>query len=213
MARLIVFGLMVAAASPVLAQSAPMAPTPPHAPRGDRIITRAEVQSRVQTHFTKIDANRDGFVTSAEIDARRSARSERWQRNGVGHAMMIKRGDPNAAFDRIDANKDGMVSRDEFAKGREVRIEKHVVRHGGAPGEPGPLRMKMHHMGHGGMFGGAMLKMADANGDGRISLAEATGTALKYFDMADTNRDGRITPDERRGGHIMIREKRMRDAG
>ena len=44
-----------------------------------------------------------------------------------------------------------------------------------------------------------MLKMADANSDGRVSLAEATAGALQHFDMIDANRDGRVTPEERRG--------------
>jgi len=178
----------------------------------DRVITRAEVQAKVQTHFTKVDADRDGFVTSAEIDARHAGMRQHMRQGGAGHAMMARRGDPNVAFDRIDANKDGMVSRDEFAKGREVRIERHVIREGGAPGQPGAMRMKMHRMG-GGMFGGAMLKMADTNRDGRVSLAEATSGALAHFDKADTNRDGRITPEERRAGRMMMREMRMRKAG
>jgi hypothetical protein len=42
-----------------------------------------------------------------------------------------------------------------------------------------------------------MFEMADANRDGRVSLAEAQSAALAHFDKADLNHDGKITPDER----------------
>ena len=61
------------------------------------------------------------------------------------------------------------------------------------------------------MMGGAMLRMADANRDGRVSLAEATTGALQHFDMMDSNRDGRITPEERAAGRAHMRQ--MRRAG
>jgi len=69
----------------------------------------------------------------------------------------------------------------------------------------------MRGMRGGGMMGGAMLKMADANRDGRVSLAEATAGALRHFDMMDSNRDGRITPEERAAGRAQMRQ--MRRAG
>ena len=48
-----------------------------------------------------------------------------------------------------------------------------------------------------GGFGGHLFDMADANKDGRVSLAEAQAAALAHFDSADANHDGKITPDER----------------
>jgi hypothetical protein len=51
--------------------------------------------------------------------------------------------------------------------------------------------------------GGHMFDMADANHDGRVSLAEAQAAALAHFDKADLNHDGKITPDE----HQQIREQ------
>ena len=38
-----------------------------HGPQGP--ITRAEVQTKVQEHFTKIDTSKDGTITQAEFDA------------------------------------------------------------------------------------------------------------------------------------------------
>ncbi len=191
MARLLVAGLLLAAAAPLVAQPAPMTPGAPM--RVAKTMVRADIQTRVETQFAKRDANRDGFLTAEEMTRR-------------GGMMMRPMGgpqamrDPNVAFDRLDANRDGLISRDEFARAREVRIEKHAG-------------MKQQHgmRGGGGMTGARMLKMADANRDGRVSLAEATTGALRHFDMMDSNRDGRVTPEERAAGRAQMRA--MRNAG
>ena len=118
---------------------------------------------------------------------------------------LAERRDPAAAFDRLDTNKDGAISREEFTQHREERIERRVER--GTNAAPGAHRgMRMHRMG--GMMGGHMFEMADANKDGRVTLQEATDSAVRHFDMADANRDGRITPEERRQMHRQMIEKR-----
>jgi hypothetical protein len=83
------------------------------------------------------------------------------------------------------------------------------MREGGTPGAAGaaPMKMRMYRMGMGG-FGGRLFEMADANKDGRVSLAEAQAAALAHFDRADTNRDGQITPEERSKAHATMRERR-----
>lgn len=204
MRKFLIAGALAAFAVPLLAQ--PTAPVQSARPMADRVVTRAEVDARVRAKFARLDANRDGFLTSEEMTAGRGMRmGNRQARMGAGQAMR----DPSAAFDRLDANRDGMINRDEFARGRQMRMEKRVVinRDGGAPGQPGAMRGK-----RGGMKGGGMLKMADANQDGRVTLQEATSGALRRFDMVDTNRDGRITPEERRAGRGMMRQMRMRQA-
>ena len=229
MRKLLITGLLAAVAVPVLAQTAapvappappapiaPVAPIARFAPMADKVVTRAEVDAKVRQHFAKLDANRDGFVTTAEIDAGKAAMTDRWQNAGIGHAMKVKRGDPNVAFDRIDSDKSGTISRDEFAKGREVRIEKRIAIGGAEAGDRSPMPMRMHRMGGKGgmgMMGGHLLKMADADKDGRVSLAEATSGAMQHFDKIDTNRDGRITPEERRAGHIIFMQMRAPAAG
>jgi Ca2+-binding EF-hand superfamily protein len=112
-------------------------------------------------------------------------------------------------FDRLDANHDGNISRQEFmAGGQQVRQERvFIMRDGSGPSEPG-MKMHMRGMGmHG--FGGHLFDMADANHDGRVSLAEAQAAALAHFDKADVNHDGRITPEERQQAHQLRRERRQ----
>ncbi len=220
MARLLIAGLvMAAAATPLPAQPAPAQMAHPMRMGMAKTMTRAEVQTQVQAHFSRRDANRDGFLTTDELAMHGDGKGRMAMRDGgpmrAGQAMR----DPNAAFDRLDANHDGNITRAEFASGREVRIERRVViNRQGQPGQPGAMGMEqgrmggMRKMGHGGgMMGAAMLKRADSNRDGKVSLAEATGAALQHFDMMDANRDGRVTPEERQAGRAQM--KQMRSAG
>jgi len=48
------------------------------------------------------------------------------------------------------------------------------------------------------MMHGDLFAKADANGDGKVTLSEATSKALELFDQADANHDGTVTPEERR---------------
>ena len=145
----------------------------------------------------------------------------------MGHAMAehyshrdMPMPDRGAMFDRLDTNHDGTISRAEFMAARpDVREERVMIMRPGAPGAMQPMppmppmdghpgmnmEMHMHHMGGMGMggFGGHLFEMADANHDGRVSLAEAQAAALAHFDKADINHDGRITPDE----HMQVREE------
>ena len=226
--KMILLGAVtLAVAVPAIAQMQPatpapraMPPMPTMAPMAEQSQTRDQMVAKVREHFAKMDANRDGFVGTDEMQAMRGQHKQKMgERGGRGGDHMAMR-DPAKAFDRIDTNRDGMISRDEFAKGREMRIERKMVMKGtpGAPGMDGAHggMMKMHHMGGkmgGGMMGGGMMKMADLNKDGRVSLQEATTSALQHFDMADTNRDGRITPDERRSMHQKMMQMRAPKAG
>lgn len=153
-----------------------------------RSTTRADVQTRIAVSFAAIDANRDGFVTRAEVDARRGTmQADR----PAAHAK--KTGEHFAELDR-DGN--GSISRTEFdahhamgkgARGerREDRTERRAERteQRGARG----LRMNPR-----------AFERADTNRDGRLTLAEAQVQPLARFTAADTNRDGTLTRDERR---------------
>jgi ribosomal protein L34 len=224
MKKLLLGAASLAIASVALAQ-APVAPPPPPAvpqvtpaPMIAREHTRTEMVARAQDHFVRLDTNRDGFLTREEADAGRKVLKERIRTKlGERRANRSERRDPNTGFDRLDSNRDGSINREEFAQHREKRVERRIVRQegvAGVPGTPGvPQRgMRMHRFG--GMMGGQMFEMADANRDGRVSLQEATEAAARHFDMADANRDGRITPDERRQmRHQMIEKRRALKAG
>jgi hypothetical protein len=205
-------GIVLAGAGAALAQ-APVAPPAaqftPDVPRADRVTSRTEVVAKVREHFAQLDGNRDGFLTKDEAEAGRKIIKERFSEKRGEHRM--GRRDPGAAFDRLDANKDGTISREEFDKGHEMRIERRMVMKDGtaAGGQAGAPHqgMRTHRMG-GMMMGGHMFEMADANKDGRVSLQEATDSAVRHFDMADANRDGQVTPDERRQMHRQMIEKR-----
>ena len=215
-AGIVLAGAAVAQAP--VAQPAPVPQVAPVPPMAERIDTRDEMVAKVREHFSRLDANRDGFLTKEEAEAGRAMMKEHFRERFADRREHRTEGrDPAQAFDRLDANKDGSISRDEFAKAHEQRIERRIVMKDGqaAPGtvgmtpQPGMPHqgMRMHRMG-GMMMGGQMFEMADLNKDGRVSLQEATDAAVKHFDLADANHDGRITPDERRQMRMQFIEKR-----
>jgi len=189
-------------AVPAFAQHAGPMPAQP--------MTRAAVQERVQIQFARVDTNRDGFITEAEVQAmaaqRQAKRAERVQKNGQRRANVFERldADRNGAitqaeaqavaakrqapeqrranlFARLDANRDGSITRAEFDAAAAQRVQRRGLR--GA---------------HAARLGGRLIERADADKDGRISLAEFTARRLAHFDRLDANRDGTVTIEERR---------------
>jgi Ca2+-binding EF-hand superfamily protein len=170
----------VAGFAPALAFSAP---TPQHPQHEMKAMTRAEMVQKVQDHFAKLDTNKDGFVTKAEMDAAEAA-----MRQTMADRMKQRE---TGMFDRMDANHDGSVSRAEFESAHDAMAD-HMGK-----------RMGMHGM-HGAMAE-RMFGAADANKDGRVSLQEATAAAAAHFDKLDANHDGTVTPDEIRAAHKGMR--------
>jgi hypothetical protein len=176
-------------AIPALAWQQGPARTPAHP------MTRAAVQAMVQARFAEADADRDGYVTRAEAEARMGAgREQRQARRGE------RRGE---LFARLDADGDGSISRAEFdarperGPARQERRSNRMERRG----ERGGM------MGAG--FGARMFERADADKDGRISIAEATARPLAMFDRADGNKDGIVTVEERRAAWQAVRAQRQ----
>lgn len=204
MTTYLIAGAASLVALPALAQVAPLQDPQAHrAPMAAKVHTRAEVQAKVAEHFARMDANRDGFVTKAEAEAGRKAMRGMMKKK-MAERIKLRTSNPGEAFDRLDTDRNGVLSRDEFARGAELRQERRVVRlhSGGGSGFHGMAGM--HRM------GGQMFEMADANRDGRLTLAETTAAALRRFDMADVNRDGRLTPDERMQIRQKMRAERQR---
>ena len=92
-------GTAFAQTAPV-AQTAPAVaatPAPMAHPMRDKVTTRAEAVQMVREHFGEMDSNKDGTVTSAEIDAARTKRFEDFKSHDGDHAMAM--GDPNGQHD------------------------------------------------------------------------------------------------------------------
>lgn len=219
--------LLGAAAAALAAGGVAIAQTAP-APRQPMMetMTRADVPAHVQRLFARLDANHDGFITKAEVDAAQAERADKMDKRAA-------RFDPARMFDRLDANHDGQITRAEADAARAAHMqaksgqpaEAHAEAFGGlfaradanhdgviTRAEFDAAASQMHpRMEHAGMrrgFAGAMFDLADANKDGKVSLAEAQAAALAHFDRADLNHDGKITPDERQQLHAQMKAQR-----
>lgn len=176
MKKLLICGAAAAALvglAPAIGQTAQ---TAVQAPKAAKAHTRADVQAMIATHFARLDADRDGFLTRAEADAAMQARRAKPARP-AGERL-------DRRFDRLDSDNNGSISRAEFDAAHAQRAERRGHRMG---------RRAMR-----GHFAGRMFAMADANNDQRVSLAEAQAAALGHFDKVDANRDGQISREERR---------------
>lgn len=201
MKKLLIGVAALAIVTPGIAQVAQQATAPQAqpAPRATKVHTRADVQAKVAEHFTRLDSNRDGFVTQAEAQAAREQFKAHF-RERAGERREV-------AFDKLDSNKDGAISKSEWDAKTAQREQRIAARDKDGDGKRDHRGMGMRGMGG---FGGHMFEMADADRDGRVSLQEAQTAALKHFDMVDANRDGQITPDERRQMHGKMHAQHQR---
>jgi hypothetical protein len=87
-----------------------------------------------------------------------------------------------AMFDRMDLDHDGFVTLDEMSAFAAARAPKTA----GATKVPAASA-----------FVKEMFADADADHDGRISVAESKAAADRGFDETDTNHDGLVSPAER----------------
>lgn len=222
MRRLFIGGAIAAfALSPAIAET--VAPGQ-HAWR-NRVETRAELQADVAKMFARMDSNKDGVVTVAEIESRQVERAGRKQAKMAKMAMRAEHRDPAKVFARLDANKDGKLVKAEVEAAMAARAQaKGKAPHGAerlfamadankdgaitlaemqAMPKPGLAKhgMKPGQAANGAMKGGMKVHMfgqADLDKDGKVTLAEAQRAAIVHFERADANRDGKVTPDERK---------------
>ncbi|WP_240653455.1 EF-hand domain-containing protein [Sphingomonas crocodyli] len=121
---------MLSLGAPALAQMGggdPMAMLKAADTNGDGAISRAEYLAYRGSHFTEMDANKDGFLSSA--DAASDERGGRRMERMIAQADFDKDGKvsrpefdkaPAPMFDRLDANGDGTVDKAELANARQA---------------------------------------------------------------------------------------------
>jgi Ca2+-binding EF-hand superfamily protein len=90
-------------------------------------------------------------------------------------------------FAEIDADKDGFLTKQEIARGMAGALGK------GGPGGPGAGRGQ-------GKSALDIFNSQDADGDGRVSKAEAKGALADQFDKLDADKDGKLTRQEAEAG-------------
>lgn len=186
-------------ASAALAADGPSRPDRDHRGRaeradanGDGAVTLQESQAALRERLMRLDADRDGKITRAEMDARREQAQERRAERRT--EMGAQRGQD--AFARLDADHNGQLSPAEFAAGREQMRERRAARGGE---HRGGEHRGMGHRGRGmGGEPGERFAGLDADNDGAVSAAELDRAAAQRFAKADANHDGSLTADERR---------------
>ena len=187
-------------------------------------ITKAQMLTRADARFDRLDTNKDGQLSAEErkagMAAARKAMAERkggevqdfmpgGRRGGDMGERMMKRVDTNgdgliskaenramveARFARMDADRDGTI---EAGEGRKAMGKAGWGKRGEGRGKPRAMR--------GGRGGGMM--MADANKDGVITRAEFDAMSAQRFAKLDTNSDGRIDAAEMQAQRDKAREK------
>lgn len=218
--------ILAAASIGAFAVAAVAAP-PPSNPgkRAMKTETKAEVAPQTARMFTLLDANKDGFITQAELDARKNQAVERMEKRAAQF-------DPAKMFARLDTNKDGKATKAEVLAAMNARLAMKGKLPANAPNHaarlfarldanrdgaitlaeiqaaprPDGAARKRAGMKHG--MGGQLLAKADSNHDGRVSLAEAQQVAYQTFDRADLNHDSKVTPDERAKFHQQMKAAR-----
>ena len=108
---------------------------------GDGKVSRAEHTTFAKQMFAKCDANRDGVVTAAEMDAANAARDEKPAKDEMSSAEKIREIDQNhdgklttaehatgteTMFGKMDTDGDGFLSKDECAAAMKLMKKKNA---------------------------------------------------------------------------------------
>jgi Ca2+-binding EF-hand superfamily protein len=168
-------------------------------------ITRDDHDTRTRERFARIDKNSDGVLDAAEIEAAMA------QRRGRFGGMMERMGERMRG--RMDADRDGKVSKAEHVDRIKTAFAEMDLDNDGKITDadlPPPMRGKGVLSGEGGgrgimgrgslggggigMMGagpfGQLLRGADTNKDGAVTLDEVLAVAEKRFAERDRNKDG-----------------------
>ena len=128
--------------------------------------------------FARLDTNKDGKLTKAEVEAVRAARTG---------ASAKGRGMRDRLFARADTNKDGVITLAEFQA-----TPKPQVRQGREAGSWRQARADM-------------LARPTSTRTAGSRWPKRSRPRSRHFDSADTNSDGKVTPEERKAAFKAMR--------
>jgi Ca2+-binding EF-hand superfamily protein len=200
MSKYLATGLAMAVLLPISTATAASSATHKRASFFTSNQNRTDVGPRLAKMFSKLDSNRDGFITKSEIAALQAQFDERAAKSAPKRAARM--------FDSLDVDHDGKITQAEATATRAKRRRSLVVKADAnkdgvvtraeynAAAASGKIKVR-----HAAMRGSLIVRLfdgADLDKDGRVSLSEAQQAALKEFDSGDTNHDGVLTPEERR---------------
>ena len=168
--------------------------------------TRAEVQAQVATQFAALDRNKDGFLTPDELPGPPMPPHPRGGPDDKGRLDRL--------FTMMDKDGNGEISKAEFDAFHTDHMSTWRTADGNRPGavanadHAAPDAARMEHWKR--FAEGMMFRHADADHDGKVSLAEAQAAALARFDRVDTNHDGVLSDAEREAARTRM-EARFHD--
>jgi Ca2+-binding EF-hand superfamily protein len=162
-------------------------------------MTQDEFDATTRARFARLDKNGDGVIDVSEIEATLSKRVER---RGHGRGHMAQR-----RMRAFDTDRDGKVTKDEFTTTVRSRFAQLDLNNDGRiTDEDLPPRLRgrdilasdsdMGRRGPGSRIL-RLLRNADANKDGVVTLDEAMAAADKRFAGLDRNKDGVIDTADR----------------
>lgn len=137
------------------------------------------------------DANSDGSVTQAEVDALQSDMFEWMDRNGDGY---LDAADQSPIRQRMRAMHEARAA--DRPEGEEARSMRRGHRGERGDGAERGDRAERGGRGNRGPRGEDGLRRADTDGDERISRAEFLGMERAGFSRLDQDSDGVVTPAE-----------------
>lgn len=165
-----------------------------------RAMTQDEFDATTRARFARLDKNGDGIIDASEIEAAMTRRFERHRGEHGGRfgERLIR------AF---DTDRDGKVTKDEFMTTVRSRFAQMDLNNDGRiTDEDLPPRLRgrdilasddgLGHRGPGRRIL-RLLRDADADKDGAVTLDEALAAADKRFAGLDRNKDGVIDTADR----------------
>lgn len=165
---------------------------------GDGVVRITELPPRMQERLGPADTNRDGVLSTEEMQAfhqaRRAERFATLDTNRDGAVTEAEAGPRWEHLGRADANNDGRVTLDEFAQHRP-RGFGHFGR-GGRHGHGGPRGPEAANGPRGGFDPARMIAHLDRNGDGVLQREEVPARMQTRFETVDANRDGALSAEE-----------------